>query len=115
MRSFLRRKLVLDIFSEVRVDFIPCLGYYFPRKSYPMIFVLLCIAQSEGDLWRFHMEAQETYMCKQILGLCQAATRKEMSLRSTTAKKNNTHKRNNATTKKAMPQITCIFIRLDVH
>ena len=56
-------------FSEVHVDCIPCLGYYFSGIFISYDFVL-CIAQSEGDLWRFHVEVQEAYTCKQILGLC---------------------------------------------
>ncbi len=30
-----------------------------------------CIVQSEEDILRFQVEAQEAYMCKQIIGLCQ--------------------------------------------
>ena len=41
------------------------------RNYYFMTFVLPCIAHSEEDLWRFQVEAQGAYTCKQILGLCQ--------------------------------------------
>ena len=39
--------------------------------SYDFVY-FLCIVQSEEDLWRFQVEAQETYRCKQIFGLCRA-------------------------------------------
>ena len=29
----------------------------------------LCIVQSKEDLWKFRVEAQRAYACKQILGL----------------------------------------------
>ena len=38
--------------------------------SYDFVY-FLCIVQSEEDLWKFQVEAQRAYTCKQILGLGQ--------------------------------------------
>ena len=38
--------------------------------EYGTFVCFLCVTQSEGDLWRFHLEAQTAYTCKGILGLC---------------------------------------------
>ena len=48
---------VLDIVSQKQI-------------SYDLGTTSSVFAQSEEDLWRFQVEAQEAYVCKQILGLC---------------------------------------------
>ncbi len=43
-----------------------------------MTFVyFLCVVQSEEDLWKFQVEAQRAYTCKQILGLGHSPPRME--------------------------------------
>ncbi len=78
MGRFLRRKLLLDIFSEghLGVYQVPyaswCLfGYCLLRNKYLMTCVLPLIIQRKETVWRFQVEAHVAYTCKQILGLCQ--------------------------------------------
>ena len=70
MRSFLRRKHVLDILFLGTCGLHTVSWILFSEKFISYDFILLCIAQSEGDLQSFQVEAQKAYTCKQILGLC---------------------------------------------
>ena len=71
LRSFLGSKLFWIFFLRYVWNVYRVLGYYFLRNYISWLVYFLCIVQSEEDLWRFQVEAQEAYMCKQILCLCQ--------------------------------------------
>ncbi len=60
LRHFLRRKLLLDMSSEVHVDWVPCVGYCFLRNYYLMTCVLpLCLHKVKktfgGSRWKLRM------------------------------------------------------------
>jgi len=69
------------MFSEVHLDCIQCLGYYFLRNKYPTILYFPYVAQGEEDPWRIQVEAQEAYVCKQILGLCHSSPQLECQVK----------------------------------
>ncbi len=52
--------------------------YCFSETNIVWLLYFLCLAQSEEDLQRFQVEAQELYTCKQIFGLCHSSPRLEI-------------------------------------
>ena len=67
---FLGRQLILNIsfWGPGGLRTVSWL-FFWEIISYEFLY-FLCIVQSEEDLWRFQVEAQGAYTCKQILGLC---------------------------------------------